>query len=103
MTSTTPKPRAGEHTLAHEVADLSRTISTDSDGAFWGDFPDDHLGNIAGYIGRIEAQNDTLRERERELAEALKGILTAADNSLGIWTPMIEPFKIARALLAKAR
>lgn len=46
---------------------------------------------------------DKLRAQKMELREALESILAAADNSPGIWTPMIEPFKIARAALAKGR
>lgn len=53
-------------------------------------------------IFALRDENDSLAAQNRELREALEGILAAADNSLGIWTPMIEPFKVARDLLAKA-
>lgn len=58
--------------LSIKVADLSRTISTDSDGAWWGDWPEDHLGNIAGYIGRIEALHD----------KSSQAVMVAAERAL---------------------
>lgn len=47
--------------LRADVESLSQTISSDNDGRWWGDDQDDHLGNIGGYIGHIEAALDTIR------------------------------------------
>jgi hypothetical protein len=49
MTSATPKPRAGEHTLEYEI------------------------------IAKLQAERDLLREHERELREALAKLLHQLD------------------------
>jgi len=50
-----------EHELRCDLRDLAQTISNDNDGLWLGAGPDDDLGHVAAYIGRLEAEVDRLR------------------------------------------
>jgi hypothetical protein len=70
--TTTPKPRAGEHTG-------SRTPLVD---AIVKKFP--HSGQLEELARNLEAERDLLRERERELVEALEELTLRCDGQEGL-------------------
>jgi hypothetical protein len=59
----TASDQRAEHSLRMEVRDLAQTISEDNDGLWLGEGPDDDLGHVARYIGRLEAEVDRLRRQ----------------------------------------
>jgi predicted nucleic acid-binding Zn-ribbon protein len=92
MTSATPKPRAGEH---QETDTEARRFA---DGEYMADYVP------ANFARKLEAELDQLRERERNLVEALAALIdgyskwTTRQSNAGEW---LETQANAKAALAK--
>lgn len=80
--------REGER-LKRDVFLLSRTISTDNDGSWWGDVEDDHLGNVAGYIGMLESRIDKGRKAQEILKFIAENFVTGDEA-----TEMARTFQV---------
>lgn len=80
-----------------ELEELARTISGDNDGWWGGGSPEDVLGHIAAYIGKIEAAQDTLQTHNFSLKQCLqdiadKGGFSATGDDCAEWArKALEP------------